>query len=45
MKYDKTFKLEVLSLSDAIEAKKAAEQLGIPYHTLYDWRKSRNRYK
>ena len=44
MKYDKSFKLEAISLSDEIGVKKAADQLGIPYHTLYDWRKSHNRY-
>lgn len=44
MKYDKTFKIEAIRLSDEIGVKKAADQLGIPYHTLYDWRKSRNRY-
>ena len=45
MQYDKSFKLEAIDLSDEIGVKKAADQLGIPYHTLYDWRKSRNRYK
>lgn len=44
MKYDKSFKFEAISLSDEIGVKKAADQLGIPYHTHYDWRKSRNRY-
>lgn len=44
MKYDKSFKLEAISLSDEIGVKKTADQLGIPYHTLYDWRKSRNRH-
>ena len=44
MKYDKSCKLEAIDLSDEIGVKKAADQLGIPYHTLYDWRKSRNRY-
>ena len=44
MKYDRLFKLQAIDLSDEIGVKKAAEQLGIPYHTLYDWRKSRNRY-
>lgn len=44
MKYDKSFKLEAIRLSDEIGVKKAADQLGISYHTLYGWRKSRNRY-
>lgn len=38
MRYDKEFKLQALELSDDIGVKKAAEQLGIPYHTLSDWR-------
>ncbi len=38
MKYDKSFKLEALKLSDEIGVRKASEQLGIPYYTLADWR-------
>ena len=38
MQYDKSFKLEALKLSDEIGVRKAAEQLGIPYYTLIDWR-------
>ena len=34
MKYDNTFKLEALKLSDEIGVRKAAAQLGIPYYTL-----------
>lgn len=34
MRYDNSFKLEALELSDEIGVKKAAEQLGIPYYTL-----------
>lgn len=41
MKYDYTFKLEALKLSDEIGVRKAAEQLGIPYYTLADWRNIR----
>ena len=37
--YDKTFKMEALQLSDEIGTKKAAEQLGISYFTLSNWRK------
>lgn len=38
MQYDKEFKLQALELSDDIGVKKAAEQLGIPYFTLAEWR-------
>lgn len=41
MKYDKEFKLQALQLSDEIGVKKAAEQLGLKYYTLADWRKLR----
>lgn len=37
-KYSKEFKAEAIRLSDEIGSKKAAEQLGIPYYTLADWR-------
>ena len=43
MQYDKSFKLEALDLSDEIGVKKAAEQLGIPYYTLTDWRQIRKK--
>ena len=38
MKYDKEFKLQTLQLSDEIGVKAAAEQLGLKYYTLADWR-------
>ena len=38
MQYDNLFKQEALELSDEIGVRKAAEQLGIPYYTLADWR-------
>ncbi|MCR5782602.1 MAG: transposase [Clostridia bacterium] len=38
MKYEKSFKQEAVKLSDEIGVKKAAQQLGIPYYTLADWR-------
>ncbi len=41
MKYDNTFKLEALKLSDEIGVRKAAAQLGIPYYTLAEWRSIR----
>ena len=41
MKYDNSFKLEALKLSDEIGVRRAAEQLGIPYYTLADWRNIR----
>lgn len=44
MTYEKSFKEEVVRLSDEIGVKKAAEQLGVPYYTLEDWRQSRKRY-
>lgn len=42
MKYSKEFKEEALKLSDDIGLKKAAQQLGIQYYTLSDWRSKRN---
>ena len=42
MKYSKEFKEEALKLSDEIGVKKAAQQLGIQYYTLSDWRSKRN---
>lgn len=42
MKYSKEFKEEALKLSDEIGLKKAAQQLGIHYYTLSDWRTKRN---
>ena len=41
MTYEKIFKEEAVRLSDEIGVKKAAEQLGIPYDTLEDWRYKR----
>ena len=38
MQYDEEFKLQALELSDEIGVKAAAEQLGIKYYTLADWR-------
>ena len=43
MKYDNSFKLDALALSDEIGPKKASEQLGIPYYTLADWRYERKK--
>lgn len=40
-RYDKAFKEEAVRLSDEIGSKKAAEQLGVPYYTLQEWRKRR----
>ena len=42
--YDKDFKEEALKLSDEIGAKKAADQLGIPYNTVTTWRGKRKKY-
>ena len=44
MKYDKEFKLQALQLSDEIGVKATAEQLGLKYYTLAEWRKSRTRH-
>lgn len=44
MKYDNSFKLEALALSDEIGPKKASEQLGIPYYTIADWRYDRKKH-
>ena len=41
MNYSKEFKEEALKLSDEIGTKKAAEQLGLKYYTLAEWRKNR----
>ena len=41
MKYTKEFKEEALKLSDEIGVRKTAEQLGLKYNTLTDWRKYR----
>ena len=40
-RYSKEFREEAISLSDEIGPKKAAQQLGITYATLIDWRKKR----
>ena len=43
--YTKEFREQAILLSDEIGAKKAAEQLGVVYSTLVDWRKLRNSMK
>ncbi len=40
--YTKEFREQAILLSDEIGLKKAAEQLGVVYSTLVDWRKKRN---
>lgn len=40
-RYNKAFKEEAVRLSDEIGPKKAAEQLGVAYHTFQNWRKRR----
>ena len=40
--YTKEFREQAILLSDEIGVKKAAEQLGVVYSTLVDWRKKRN---
>lgn len=41
MRYDKDFKLQALQRSDEIGVKAAAEQPGLKYYILADWRKVR----
>ena len=42
--YDQQFKEEAVRLSNDMGVKKAAERLGIPYHTLSGWRKQQSRH-
>ena len=42
IQYTKEFREQAVLLSDEIGVKKAAEQLGVFYNTLSDWRKRRN---
>lgn len=42
MTYSEHFKEEALKLSDEIGLRKAAQQLGLPYYTLSNWRCKRN---
>ena len=42
-RYTKEFREQALRLSDDIGVKKAADQLGVIYGTLSDWRKLRTR--
>ena len=44
MTYEKSFKEEAVRLSDEIGIKKAAQQLGISYNTLSDWRYKRKQH-
>ena len=44
MTYEKSFKEEAVKLADEIGAKKAAEQLGIPYYTLTTWKARKKQY-
>ena len=37
-RYNKEFKLKAIRLSYEIGVKKVAEQLGMPYYSLADWR-------
>ena len=42
MTYEKSFKIEAVKLAEEIGLKKAAEQLGMPYYTLADWKHRQN---
>ncbi|CEM61489.1 conserved hypothetical protein [Treponema phagedenis] len=44
-RYSQEFKQQALQLSDEIDTKESAKNLGISYGTLTDWRKTKNRYK
>ena len=44
-RYTKEFREQAVLLSDEIGVKKAAEQLGVIYSTLADWRKRRSNMK
>lgn len=39
-RYTREFRAQAIKLSDEIGVKKAAEQLGVVYSTLADWRKN-----
>ena len=41
MRYEKEFKEEAVRLADEIGVGSAAEKLGISYHTLADWRRTK----
>ena len=43
-RYDKQFKEEAVRLSKEIGTRRAAEQLGLSYHTLSGWRRSKQEY-
>lgn len=43
--YDQEYKHQAVLLSDEIGLASAANQLGIPYQTLSEWRKKRTREK
>ena len=42
MTYSEQFREEALRLSDEVGLRKAANQLGLPYYTLSNWRCKRN---
>ena len=43
-RYDKQFKEEAVRLAHEIGTRRAAEQLGISYHTLTSWRRSKQEH-
>lgn len=43
-RYDKQFKEEAVRLSKEVGTRRAAEQLGLSYHTLSGWRRSKNEH-
>ncbi len=43
-RYDKQFKEEAVRLSQEIGVRRSAEQLGLSYHTLSSWRRSKKEH-
>ena len=44
-KYEAEYKKEAVKLTKEVGAKKASEELKIPYGTLYDWSKKERKMK
>lgn len=44
MAYEKSFKEEAIKLAEEIGTRKAADQLGVSFYTLREWRRTHERY-
>ncbi len=44
MAYEKSFKEEAIKLAQEIGTRKAADQLGVSFYTLREWRRTQERY-